>query len=73
MYARILIAMKRLPGVMSAAAADAAPLGTNMGWNIYFPGYVPTRSEPAARPRRTESEVALRHPPSLGVAERIQS
>jgi predicted permease len=49
-YPRLLEELKRLPGVISAAAADSAPLGTNMGWNIYVPGYVPTPNEPRSSP-----------------------
>jgi predicted permease len=49
-YPRLLEEVKRLPGVISAAAADSAPLGTNMGWNIYVPGYVPTPNEPTVSP-----------------------
>jgi predicted permease len=49
-YPRLLEELKRLPGVISAAAADAAPLGTNMGWNIYVPGYVPRPNEPTLSP-----------------------
>ena len=45
-YPRLLEAMQRLPGVVSAALADSAPLGTNTGWNIYIPGYVPRPNEP---------------------------
>jgi predicted permease len=49
-YPRLLEEVKRLPGVISAAAADSAPLGTNMGWNIYVPGYLPTPNEPRSSP-----------------------
>jgi predicted permease len=49
-YPRLLEQLKQLPGVLSAAAADSAPLGTNMGWNIYVPGYVPTPNEPRLSP-----------------------
>jgi predicted permease len=49
-YPRLLEEMRRLPGVVSAAVADSAPLGTNMGWNIYIPGYVAKRNEPRSSP-----------------------
>jgi predicted permease len=42
--------VKRVPGVIFAAGADSAPLGTNMGWNIYAPGHVPTPNEPRSSP-----------------------
>jgi putative ABC transport system permease protein len=49
-YPRLFERLKLLPGVISAAAADSPPLGTNMGWNIYVPGYVPKPNEPAVSP-----------------------
>jgi predicted permease len=49
-YPRLLEELKQLPGVISAAAADSPPLGTDMGWNIYVPGYVPTPNEPTSSP-----------------------
>ena len=49
-YSRLLAEMQRLPGVVSAALADSAPLGTNIGWNIYVPGYVPKSNEPTTSP-----------------------
>ena len=49
-YPRLLDAMRRLPGVVSAAVADSGPLGTNIGWNIYIPGYVPGPNEPRSSP-----------------------
>jgi predicted permease len=50
LYPRLMDGMKRLPGVMSVAVADSAPLGTNIGWNIYIPGYVPQPNEPTTSP-----------------------
>jgi predicted permease len=50
LYPRLMEDLKRLPGVISAALADSAPLGTNIGWNIYIPGYVPKPNEPATSP-----------------------
>ena len=49
-YSRLLDAMQHLPSVESAALADSAPLGTNIGWNIYVPGYVPRPNEPTTSP-----------------------
>ena len=49
-YGRLLAELQRLPGVTSAALADSAPLGTNIGWNIYIPGYVPKSNEPTTSP-----------------------
>jgi putative ABC transport system permease protein len=49
-YPRLLEQLKQLPGVISVAAADSAPLGTNMGWNIYVPGYRPGPDEPRSSP-----------------------
>ncbi len=50
LYPRLMEELKRLPGVMSVALADSAPLGTNIGWNIYIPGYVPKPNEPTTSP-----------------------
>jgi predicted permease len=50
LYPRLMEELKRLPGVMSVALADSAPLGTNIGWNIYIPGYVPKANEPTTSP-----------------------
>jgi predicted permease len=49
-YPRLREEMTRLPGVVSAAFADSAPLGTNIGWNIYIPGYVAKPNEPTTSP-----------------------
>jgi predicted permease len=49
-YPRLIEDLKRLPGVISVAAADSPPLGTNMGWNVYVPGYVSRRNEPTSSP-----------------------
>ena len=49
-YGRLLAELQRLPGVTSAALADSAPLGTNIGWNIYIPAYVPKSNEPTTSP-----------------------
>lgn len=49
-YERLLAELHRLPGVTSAAFADSAPLGTNIGWIIYVPGYVPRPNEPTTTP-----------------------
>ena len=49
-YPRLMEDLKRLPGVIAAAAADSPPLGTDMGWNIYVPGYVTKRNEPSSSP-----------------------
>src|SRR4030095_9013199 len=38
------------PGVVSAAFAWSAPLGTNTGWLIYIPGYVAKPDEPRTTP-----------------------
>ena len=47
---RLIDELQRLPGVASVAVADSAPLGTNIGWNIYVPGYVPRPNEPTTSP-----------------------
>jgi predicted permease len=47
---RLLDELRRLPGVTSAAFADSGPLGTNTGWNIFIPGYVPRPNEPTSSP-----------------------
>jgi predicted permease len=49
-YARLLETLKATPGVVSAAVAWSAPLGTNTGWLIYIPGYVPKPDEPRTTP-----------------------
>jgi len=49
-YPRMLEEMKRMPGVVAAALADSGPLGTNTGWMIYIPGYVPKADEPTTSP-----------------------
>jgi predicted permease len=45
-----LQALKTAPGVVSAALAWSDPLGTNTGWLIYIPGYVPKPDEPRTTP-----------------------
>jgi len=50
LYPRLMEDLKRLPGVVSVALADSAPLGTNIGWNIYIPGYTPKPNEPTTSP-----------------------
>jgi predicted permease len=49
-YARLLDALHATPGVVSAALSWSAPLGTNTGWLIYIPGYVPRTDEPRTTP-----------------------
>ena len=49
-YRGLLDAVRRVPGVVAAGAADSGPLGTGTGWNIYVPGYVPKASEPRNSP-----------------------
>jgi predicted permease len=49
-YSRMLEGVKQLPGVVAAALADSAPLGTSTGWNIYIPGYVLKPNEPTTSP-----------------------
>jgi predicted permease len=49
-YPRMLEEMKRLPGVVAGAVAESGPLGTNVGWNIYIPGYMPKTNEPRTSP-----------------------
>ena len=50
LYPRLVEELKRLPGVVSVALANSAPLGTNIGWNIYIPGYVAKPNEPNTSP-----------------------
>jgi predicted permease len=47
---RLLETLRATPGVVSAALAWSAPLGTNTGWLIYVPGYVPKPDEPRTTP-----------------------
>ncbi len=47
---RLLREVKSLPGVVSAALADAPPLGTNTGWSVYVQGYTPNAPEPRDSP-----------------------
>jgi putative ABC transport system permease protein len=49
-YQRVLEEVRRLPGVLAAGASDSGPLGTNTGWTIYIPGYVPKPNEPRSSP-----------------------
>ncbi|HEY1338786.1 MAG TPA: ABC transporter permease [Bryobacteraceae bacterium] len=48
--APLLEELKHLPGVVSAALADSAPLGVNTGWIVFVPGYTPKTNEPADTP-----------------------
>jgi predicted permease len=50
LHERLLAALKTAPGVVSAALAWSAPLGTNTGWLVYFPDYVPKADEPRTTP-----------------------
>jgi predicted permease len=47
---RLLDSLKATPGVVSAALAWSAPLGTNTGWLVYIQGYVPKADEPRSTP-----------------------
>lgn len=47
---RLLETLRSAPGVVSAALAWSAPLGTNTGWLVYIQGYVPKADEPRATP-----------------------
>jgi putative ABC transport system permease protein len=49
-YGRLLETLNATPGVVSAALAWSAPLGTSTGWLIYIPGYVPKPDEPRTTP-----------------------
>jgi predicted permease len=49
-HGRLLDTLKTAPGVVSAALAWSAPLGTNTGWLVYIPGYVPKPDEPRTTP-----------------------
>jgi predicted permease len=49
-YQRVLEDVRRLPGVLAAGASDSGPLGTNTGWTIYIPGYIPKPNEPRSTP-----------------------
>jgi len=49
-YGRLLETLKATPGVVSAAMAWSAPLGTNTGWLVYIPGYVAKPDEPRTTP-----------------------
>jgi predicted permease len=49
-YGHLLQALKTTPGVVSAAVAWSAPLGTNTGWLVYIPGYVAKPDEPRTTP-----------------------
>ena len=49
-YGRLLETLKSAPGVVSAAVAWSAPLGTNTGWLVYIQGYVPKPDEPRTTP-----------------------
>ena len=47
---RLLETLSSTPGVVSAALAWSAPLGTNTGWLIFVPGYTPRSDEPRTTP-----------------------
>ena len=47
---RLLREVKNLPGVVSAALADAPPLGTHTSWSVYVQGYMPNTSDPRDSP-----------------------
>ena len=47
---RLLEALRAAPGVVSAATAWSAPLGTHTGWTIHVPGYAERRDEPRDNP-----------------------
>jgi predicted permease len=49
-YPRLLETLRATPGVVSAAAAWSAPLGTDTGWLVFIPGYVPKPNEPRTTP-----------------------
>jgi predicted permease len=49
-YGRLLEALRATPGVVSAAVAWSAPLGTSTGWLVYIPSYVPKPDEPRTTP-----------------------
>lgn len=49
-FPRVLDEMRRLPGVVAAGFANAAPLSANTGWNVFVPGYVPKPVEPRDSP-----------------------
>jgi predicted permease len=49
-YGRLLETLRSAPGVVSAAVAWSAPLGTNTGWLVYIQGYVPKPDEPRTTP-----------------------
>jgi len=49
-HGRLLETLKAAPGVVSAALAWSAPLGTNTGWLVYIQGYVPKADEPRTTP-----------------------
>jgi predicted permease len=47
---QLLDNVRGMSGVVAAGAADSEPLGTNTGWTIYVPGYVPKSNEPRSTP-----------------------
>jgi predicted permease len=47
---RLLPEVRNLPGVVSAALSDSAPLDAGTGWNVYVPGYTPKAIEPPDSP-----------------------
>jgi predicted permease len=48
--ARLLDAMRDIPGVESAALADSPPLAFHTNWEIYVPGYIAKPVEPRDSP-----------------------
>ena len=49
-YPQLLEEVRLLPGVVAAGLADAPPLGTHTGWNIFVPGYLRKSNEPRQSP-----------------------
>jgi predicted permease len=64
-YGRLLDTVRSLPGVMSAALANDAPLDVNTGWNIFV------QSDPSGPPRQAGASVAFVSPDyfrTMGIA-----
>jgi predicted permease len=55
-YARLLDTVRSIPGVVSAALANDAPLGVNTGWNILV------QRDPAGPPRQAGASIAFISP-----------
>jgi predicted permease len=53
LYARLLEEARRIPGVISAALADCAPLGNHTGNDLFFPDYISKPNEPRDSPSAT--------------------